>query len=57
MFRLINQVFNALLTLTGSLASIVLASDHEKCISLNNEQYMAQPTLINLCHMLLSICS
>ena len=30
------------------LASIVNASNHTKCISLNNEQCMIQPALINL---------
>ena len=33
---------------TGLLASIVNASNHTKCISLNNQQCMIQPTHINL---------
>ena len=41
------QVLIILLSLSGSLASIVDA-DHVKCVSLNNQQYMVQPTLINL---------
>ena len=42
MFCSIKQVFVEL------LASIVNASNHTKCISLNNQQRMIQPTLINL---------
>ena len=42
MFRLIKQVF------IGLLASIVNASNLNKCKSLNNQQYMIQPALINL---------
>ena len=42
MFRFIKQVF------IGLLASIVNASNHTKCISLNNQQCMIQPTHINL---------
>ena len=30
------------------LRSIVDVSNHTKCVSLNNQQYMTQPTLINL---------
>ena len=32
----------------GSLARTVNASNHTKCISLNNKQYMGQSNLINL---------
>ena len=32
----------------GLIASIVNASNHTKCISLKNQQYMIQTTLINL---------
>ena len=35
-------------TFIGLLASTVNASNHTKCISLNNEQCMTQPTFINL---------
>ena len=42
MFRLIKQVS------TGFLASTVNAFNHRKCISLNNQQCMTQPTLVNL---------
>ena len=41
-------MFIALLNFTGYLASIVNVSDNTKCISLNNQQFMTQPTLINL---------
>ena len=30
------------------LVSIVNASNHKKCISLSNQKFMTQPTLINL---------
>ena len=30
------------------LVSIVNASNHTKCISLSNQKFMTQPTLINL---------
>ena len=30
------------------LVSILNASNHTKCISLSNEKFMTQPTLINL---------
>ena len=33
---------------TGLLTSIVNASDQTKCVSLNNQKCMTQPTLINL---------
>ena len=42
MFWLIKKIF------IGLLASIVNAFNHTNCISLNNQQCMAQPTLINL---------
>ena len=32
----------------GSLTSVVNASNYTKCVSLNNQQCMTQPTLINL---------
>ena len=41
-FGFINKLFIGLLT------SIANASSHTKCISLNNQQCMIQPTLINL---------
>ena len=41
------QVFIGLLCFSKSLASIVNTPNHKKCISLNNQQYMTQPTLIN----------
>ena len=62
-FKLIKQVFIALLCFTKSLCSSANTSDHVKCISLNNQQRMNQLTLINL-HpneyiegLRLSICS
>ena len=48
MFRLIKQLFIGLLYFSKSLCSIVNTSDHVKCISLNNQQYMAKPNLSNL---------
>ena len=30
------------------LASVVIARNHTKCMSLSNQKYLAQPTLINL---------
>ena len=42
MLRVIKKV------IIGLLASTVNASNHTKRISLNNQQYMIQPTLINL---------
>ena len=42
MLRVIKKVIIVL------LASTVNASNHTKCISLNNQQCMIQPTLINL---------
>ena len=41
-------MFIALLSFSGSLASIVNTPDHIKCVSWNNQQCMTQPTLINL---------
>ena len=38
MFGLIQQEFIAVLSFKGSLASIVKAPDHIKCVSLNNQQ-------------------
>ena len=42
MFWLIKKLFVVLLT------SIVSASNHTKRMSLSNQKYMTQPTLINL---------
>ena len=42
MFGLIKKMF------MGILISIVNASNHTKCMSLSNQKYMTQPTLINL---------
>ena len=42
MFWLIEKIF------MGLLISIVNASNYTKCISLSNQKYMIQPTLINL---------
>ena len=42
MFKLIKMIFFGLVT------GIVSASNHTKCVSLSNQQYMSQPTLINL---------
>ena len=42
MFGPIKKIFIGLLT------SLTNASNHTKCVSLNNQQYMIQPTLINL---------
>ena len=47
MFCLIQQAVVPSLNFSGSLASIVNASDHAKCISLNNQQCMTQSTFIN----------
>ena len=32
----------------GLLKSMINASNHTKCVSLNNQQYMTQPTPISL---------
>ena len=48
MFELIKQVFIGLLFLSRSLASIVNSPGHTKCLSLNNQQCMTQPTVVNL---------
>ena len=42
MFGFIKKMF------IGVLTSIVNGSNHTKCLSLNNQQCMTQPTLINL---------
>ena len=42
MFGLIKKIF------IGLLAGIVSASNHTRCISLSNQKYITQPTLINL---------
>ena len=46
-YCLIQQVLFALLSFSGSLAGIAHVSGHTKCVSLNNQQCMTQPTLIN----------
>ena len=58
MLRLIKKVFIGLLT------GLVNGSNHTKCVSLSNQKFMIQPTLINFHHKeiqsrisLLSICS
>ena len=48
MFGLIKEVFIGLLSFSRSLARIVNAPYHIKCVSLNSQQCMNQPTLINL---------
>ena len=48
MFGLTKQVFIRFLCFCKPLSSIVNTPDHVNCISLNNQQCMAQPTLINL---------
>ena len=48
MFGFIKQVLIGLLCFSKTLASIVNTSDHIKCIPLNNQQYMCQPTVISL---------
>ena len=42
MFKLIKKIF------TGLLTGLVHGSSYTKCVSLSNQQYMTQPTLINL---------
>ena len=42
MFGFIKKIFIGLLT------SVVNASNHTKCVSLNNDQCMVQSTLINV---------
>ena len=42
MFELIKKIFIELLT------NIVSGSNHSKCVLLNNQKYMTQPTIINL---------
>ena len=48
MFRLIKQFFTVLLIFSGYLASILKAPVHITYISINNQQFMTQPTPINL---------
>ena len=48
MFELIKKVFIRLLFLSRSLASIDNTPGHTKCLSLNNQQCMTQPTIVNL---------
>ena len=42
MFGLIKKLFIGLLTI------IVSASNHTRCMSLSNQKFMTEPTLINL---------
>ena len=42
MFWLIKKIFN------GLLIGIVTASNHTKYVSLSNQKFMIQPTLINV---------
>ena len=46
-FRLIKQLFIALLSFSESLANMVNVSDFVTCISLNNQLCMSRPTPIN----------
>ena len=48
MFRLIEQVFIALISFSGSLTSMVSVSNFTTFISLNNQPWMTKPTLVNL---------
>ena len=48
MFRFLKQVFVALLGFSGSLTNIFNTPDLTKCISLDNQQCMTQPTFTNL---------
>ena len=44
MLKFIKQTFVALLCLSASLSWAAKVSEHTKCISLNNEPYLARPT-------------
>ena len=46
--KLLKKKFIWLLSFCRSLTTTVNDSNHKKCISLNNEQCMTQPTVINL---------
>ena len=48
MFPLIKEDFFAILSFSESLANIVNTLGHEKFLSLNNQECIAKPTLINL---------
>ena len=48
MFGIIKQLFIVLLSFIGFLASVVNAPNYINGISLNNQQCLNQPTLINL---------
>ena len=50
MFRFTKQVFIVLLSFTVSLDSIANTPGDIKLISLNNKQFVTQPTLNNLRH-------
>ena len=45
MFRLIKQVFIALLSFSGSVTSMLNASNFTTCICLDNQPCMIRPTL------------
>ena len=48
---LIKQVCIALLSFGSSLARVAKVFDRTKCIPLNDEQFMARPTIIDLNHV------
>ena len=48
MLSLIKQVFIVLLSFGSSLARVAKVFDRIKCIPLNDEQFMARPTIIDL---------
>ena len=48
MLKFIKQAFVLLLSFIGSLARVAKVSDRTKCVSLNNEPWLARPTLIDL---------
>ena len=48
MYRLIKRVFVALLSFSGSLASIANVSNFTPCISINNEPCTTRSTLIDI---------
>ena len=48
MLKFIKLALIALLSFRESLARVAKVSDRTKCISLNNDTYLARPTLIDL---------
>ena len=48
MFWLIKQIVVGFLCFSKFLSSIGNTQNHVKCLSLNNQECMTQPTLINL---------